>query len=64
MEGVVRVFWGIEHSIRIKEFEDKRVINHNSPTKSSPNKKHDHSQDQSLPPLRGNPGIFSLHNYF
>lgn len=26
LEGVLRVYWGVEHSIRIKEFDDKRPI--------------------------------------
>ena len=26
LEGVVRVYWGVEHSIRIKEFDDQRPI--------------------------------------
>ena len=26
LEGVLRICWGVEHSIRIKEFDDKRLI--------------------------------------
>ena len=26
LEGVLRIFWGVQRSIRVKEFEDKRVI--------------------------------------
>ena len=26
MEGVLRVYWGVDHSIRLREYDDKRVI--------------------------------------
>jgi len=26
LEGVLRIYWGVQRSIRVKEFEDKRVI--------------------------------------
>ena len=27
LEGVLRIYWGTDHSIRLKQYEDNRVIN-------------------------------------